>query len=270
MPVVIGGSQDLTYSIFLAFKKLKKAVNLVTIDSRLDIGESRHDFDSYSYLTKILFEKKSYLESYYNLGHQGYFINNKDSGLLKKLFFESLRIGELRNKFYETEPILRDANIVSVDISSVKQSDAPAHSFPTPNGFYSEEICQLARYAGISDNVCSFGIFEINPEYDVNNQTSHLAAQIIWLFIDGFINRYNEIPSVNNNKLKKFIVNLNKLEKDVVFYKSIKSNRWWLEVPLKERKKETVKIISCSEQDYTKACNKEMPDKLIKAFQKME
>lgn len=270
LPIFIGGSQDLTYGIYLAYKKLNKVASLVTIDSRLDIGESRKDFDSYTYLTKILFEKKKYLDNYTNLGHQGYFVPQKNLDLLNKLFYESLRIGHIRNDFSELEPILRDTDIVSVDISSVKQSEAPAHAFPTPNGFYSEEICQLARYAGISDKVSSFGIFEINPNYDINHLTSHLASQIIWLFIDGFCNRYKEKPGTKNNKIKKFIVDLDKLDKNIVFYKSVVSNRWWMEIPVIKGKKEDIKIISCSEKDYKMACNNELPTKWINAFQRID
>jgi len=270
LPVIIGGSQDLTYGIFLAYKKLKLPANLVTIDSRLDIGKSKQIFNSYSYLTKIIFEKNKYLQNYINIGHQGYFISKNNFQLLKKLYFESIRIGQVRQSFQNIEPIIRDSNLVSLDISSVKQSEAPGHAFPTPNGFYNEEICQLARYSGISDKLKSFGIFEINPDFDNNNQTTHLAAQIIWLFIDGYINRYNENPELKSNKIKKFIVNLNKFDRDIVFYKSILSNRWWIEIPTIENKIEKTKTIACSYDDYIKACNNEMPDIYLKAFQKLE
>jgi len=38
------------------------------------------------------------------------------------------------------------------------------------------------RYAGMSDKLSSFGIYEINPLFDNHDQTSHLAAQMIWYF----------------------------------------------------------------------------------------
>ncbi len=270
IPIIIGGSQDLTYGMYLAYKKLKLPVNLTTIDSRLDIGKSKHEFDSYTYLTKILFEKRKFLDNYINIGHQGYFVTENNLNLLKKLYFESIRIGQIRQSFMNTEPILRDSNLVSIDFSSIKQSEAPAHPYASPNGFYSEEVCQIARYAGISDNVRSFGLFEINPKFDINDQTAHLAAQIIWLFIDGYINRYNENPEVKSNKIKKFIVNLNKFDRNIVFYKSILSNRWWIEIPIIENKAEKIKITACSIDDYKKASNNEMPDIYVKAFQKIE
>ncbi len=269
IPIIIGGSQDLTYGIYLAYKNQKIPVNLITADPRIDIGGSKHDFDSYTYLTKIIFEKKKYLENYINIGHQSYYINIKDISLLEKLNFESVRLGEIRNNLIEIEPVIRDSNLFSIDISSIKQSDAPAHAFPSPNGYYSEEICQIARYAGISENMSSLGIFEINPKFDYNEQTVHLAAQIIWFFIDGYTNRLHEKPEENLQNFTKFIIKINGLEENIKFIKSLKSNRWWLEIPVSDRKNIINKLISCTDKDYQKACNNEISERIFKALKKI-
>ena len=49
-----------------------------------------------------------------------------------------------------------------------------------PNGIDARTICALARYAGISDRLNIFGLFEL-PNTIIFNK---LLAQIIWYFIE--------------------------------------------------------------------------------------
>ena len=137
------------------------------------------------------------------------------------------------------------------------------------SGFYGEEICQMAKYAGLSDNLSSFGIFELFPEFDKYNQTSHLMAQSIWYFIQGFYERKKDYPVVDIKNHIKYIVNLEKLKHELIFYKSQASQRWWMEIPEIKKNKKTKYYISCSHSDYIKSCEGEIPDRWWKAFQKL-
>lgn len=267
IPVIIGGSQDLTYGMFLAYEFCKMKTNLVTIDSRIDLQNSQNELKSDSYLSTILFKKET-LFNYTNIGHQEYFLDDNEVEFLQKTSSFHIRLGAIRGNLPFIEPVLRDADLVSLDISAVKQTDAPGQSCPSPNGFYSEEICQLARYSGMSDKISSFGIFEINPKFDNNSQTVHLAAQIIWYFLDGLANRQKEFPLEKDKAFKKFIIHLGHENRDITFYKSMKTNRWWIEIPdIKE--KDNSLIVACNHEDYEIACNKEVPDIYWKVFQKI-
>jgi hypothetical protein len=180
-----------------------------------------------------------------------------------------VRLGAARSYLHENEPYLRDSDFVSFDISAVKQCDAPASSNPSVNGFYGEEICQLAKYAGLSEKLTSFGIFELNPSFDVHNQTAELAAQMIWHFVQGYYLRQNEIPKHSDKHYKKFIVSQEKSDQKIIFLKSEKTNRWWFEVPYSVKDKEKKYIAACSYSDYERACGSEIPDKWLKYFQKL-
>ena len=125
--------------------------------------------------------------------------------LMGKLHFDICRLGEIRADLTEAEPIIRNADMASFDLSSIRNSDAPANNNVTPNGFYGEEVCKLARYAGLSDKLTSVGFYELNPEIDDRGQTAHLLAQIVWYFIDGFYHRKNEIPERDNKEFLKEI-----------------------------------------------------------------
>ena len=261
--IILGGSQDLTYGAYLAYEQSAPSVNLVTIDSRINTGTTAVSAEAY--LQAIW--KSPKLFRYCNLGHQQYLVNNKYLAQIDKLGFEAIRLGALRNNLSLAEPSLRDANMVSFDIGSLRQSDAPATLFPSPNGLYAEEGCQLSRYAGLSDRVSCFGIFEVNPAFDHHNQTAHLAAQMIWYFIDGFSQRRIEIPSSESSDFKVFIINHEDMEHELTFYKSQITNRWWMEVP--EIKTGKSYRVACTQEEYQQASNHDIPDLWWRTFQRI-
>lgn len=268
VPVIIGGSQDITYGVLLAYEKMKRPVNYVSLDPRLDIRSGGKEINSLNYLQHIISNKTKFLLNYTNIGHQAYFTDPDDLELIKDLYYEAIRLGDARSDIKEMEPVFRDADLVSFDISSVRQSDSPGHIHPSPNGFTGEEICQAAWYAGLSDSLSSFVISEINPRYDNNGQSSHLSAQILWYFIEGFSNKKSERPA-DNSDFTKYIVDLDSLDQELVFYKSKNSARWWIEVPRVKKKAKGPYIISCSYDDYLNAGRQEIPDRWWKCFQRI-
>jgi arginase family enzyme len=268
IPIILGGSQDLTYAVYSAYNKIDKPISIVSIDPKFDLGYQKNIFDYESYLGQIILEKGKNLYNYTNLGYQSYYVNKDELKLFNKLNFDSFRLGQIRSNIEDIEPVLRDADMVCVDIRSIKQSDAPAHRFPSPNGFYSEEICQLARYAGLSDKVTSFGLFDLNPKYDINEITSGLAAQIIWYFIDGVNVRQKDFPKENSHDYTKHIISFEKTEQNIVFYQNNYNKRWWMEVKLQGGTKKN-KLVACTFNDYKLACNQELPDRWLKTVQRL-
>jgi formiminoglutamase len=261
--VILGGSQDLTYACYTAFEQLNSSINLVTIDSAIDAVNSPSG--SYHYLARILSDKK--LFKYTNIGHQQYLTDTDCLELLEKSNFESLRLGNIREKIFLVEPVLRDCNLVSFDIGALRHSDAPARINTSPNGFFADEACQIARYAGMGDSILCFGIFEVNPVLDINDLTSHLAAQMVWHFIEGFSMRKIESPSLESKDFKVFIISHDDMEHDITFLKSSKTDRWWMEVPVIKAGRKI--MIACSQEDYQQACNHDIPDLWWKSFRKL-
>lgn len=272
IPIIIGGSQDLTYANFLAYQQLEQTVNLVTIDSNLNFGEATEEINANNFLTKIILHQPNFLFNYANIGHQSYFVSSEKVELVEKLYFDAYRLGQIQQKLEEAEPIIRNADFVSFDISSVRQSEAPANKNASPNGFYGEQACQLARYAGISDKLTSIGFYEVNPELDINNQTVHSVAQMIWYFMEGVNNRKNDFPIGSRENYTKYVVSILEGKHDLVFYKSDKSDRWWIDVPYPSHNKikfDRHLLVPCTYSDYQTACNNEMPDKWWQTFQKL-
>lgn len=267
--IVLGGSQDLTYGIYLAYEKLNALFNFVTVDSRLDLGIIQDEIKPESYLIPILSRKKELLFNYTNLGHQKYLVDQEDVDFLQQQFNDTIRLGDIHSNIAITEPILRDCAFVSFDMNAVRQGDSPGCTHPTPNGLFGEEACQISRYSGLGNSLMVFGIFNILPASDIPEQTTHLAAQMIWYFLEGVSQRKYEEPSGKSTIFKKFIVSFTGKDREIVFYKSLESERWWFEVPLISDTKQKKILISCSYEDYQEACNQEIPDRWLKAFRKL-
>ena len=272
IPIIIGGSQDLTYAQFLGYENLEQTINVVTVDSTFDIGNPEDDIKNNAYLGKIILYQPNFLFNYSNIGYQTYLVDPTSLNMMNRLYFDAYRLGQVRDMIEESEPVIRHADMLSFDISSIKHSDAPANSMASPNGFYAEEACQMMRYAGMNDKLTSVGIYEINPEFDVQGKTASLAAQMIWCFADGFYNRKNDFPSRTSNDYVKFHVVLQDEKYTINFFKSKKSDRWWMEVPYpptKGLKFERHTLLPCSYKDYELAVSNELPDRWWQTYQKL-
>lgn len=272
VPVIIGGGQDLTYCNYLAYQKMEQTINIVSVDSMFDIGNGEEELHSQNYLSKIILHKPNILFNYSNVGYQTYFVDQNSIELMNKLYFDAHRLGTLRKSMEDVEPIVRNADVLSVDVSAIRQCDAPGNANASPNGFYGEEACQITRYAGMSDKLTSVGFYEINPAFDTNKQTAHLVAQMIWYFIDGYYNRKKDYPIGDKSEYTKYRVSITNNEHEIVFYKSNKSDRWWMDVPYPVNHKikfERHHMVPCSYSDYETACKDELPDKWWQTFQKL-
>ena len=267
LPVILGGGQDLTYANYRAYDSLEQLVNVVSVDSKFDLGAIDSPLNSNSYLSKIVMEEPANLFNFSNIGYQTFFNSQEEIDLLQSLSFDTYRLGESKD-LKIVEPIMRDADIVSIDIGSVRMSDAPANANATPNGFYGDEICAIARYAGISDKVTSFGIYEFNNRLDKQGQTAHLIAQMIWYFIEGYSYRANDYPFCTKENYIKFLVPHE--DDTMVFYKSNKSGRWWLEIhSMSDNKYKRHALIPCTHQDYLDASAQKIPERWYKALRKI-
>lgn len=265
IPIVIGGSQDLTFALYRAYDELEQMVNLVTIDSKFDFGKENEGVSASSYLTKIIIDEPNNLFNYCNIGYQTYYNSQEEIDLVQKLYFDAYRLGEISNNIKLAEPVFRDADIVSLDLNSVKSADSGNFISFNPNGFNGKEICSLARYAGISDKVSVFGIFN----HGDSAQEAVLVAQIIWYFMEGFHYRSNEYPFGSRENYIKYSV---PVEEDVlVFYKSDKTGRWWIEIPFILNGNNKLKrnaLLPCSHDEYLLACNQELPERWWKVQRK--
>jgi hypothetical protein len=197
-------------------------------------------------------------------------VTRKEIELFDKLYFDTCRLGELNMDYRISEPYLRNSDILSVDFKSIKNSETDSEKYENSNGLYAEQMCQIMKYAGISDKMSCVGIFDIEPEQNV--ASSNLLAQLIWYFIDGVAQRVGDFPIGTKKNYTKFHVHLEDFKDDLVFYKSDKSSRWWLEVKylaMEDKKYERHCLVPCNQEDYDNAMRNDIPNLWWKTLQKL-
>ncbi|MEE4115102.1 MAG: formimidoylglutamase [Marinilabiliaceae bacterium] len=263
--LILGGSSAVMSALDKVLSENLESYNWSNADSRIDFVAEKDEPDSFNYLSEILYNSKSGLRRYTGIGYQTYINDQQAINRLRKLNHDLVRIGEARSEISETEPVFRDSELITFDISSVRQSDAPGTFAPSPNGFYTEEICLLARYAGLSDRLKIFGIFEVNPILDSRNQTSALAAQLLWFMLEGVVQRTPEAGLIGNDRNGRFVqyhVSIDDLEEELLFVKSTVTGRWWMEIKATKGKPW---YLACSHKDYLKANEGEIPGRWLRA-----
>ena len=268
IPVFLGGSQDLMYPMYRAFDAYRPMINVVNIDSRFDLGNIDMPIESHNYIGKMVANEPYNLFNYSNLGFQTYFNSQEEINLLDKLFFDAIRLGELNGDITIAEPVIRDSDLLGIDLLSV-QANEIMYDKGSPNGFQSAQMCSLSRYAGISDRLKAFGIFEI-PSGDFPVLES-AVGQMIWYFIEGYNYRHGEYPLNVSTGFLKYQVPID--NQTLIFYKSKKTERWWIELPhnsLINNKLKQYTLLPCDKKDYLLATDQILPERWLKARQKNE
>ena len=267
IPIILGGSQDMLYAKYRAYDSIQNTVNIVNVDSNFDLGDSAKAINNLSYLGKIILDEPHNLFNYSNIGYQTYHNSPEEIELMENLYFEAYRLGEVCSKIRLVEPVMRDADIVSIDLKSVRASELSSRQKFSPNGFDGKEICAISRYAGISNKVSSFGIFEYKSSNE-DEVTEMLISQIIWYFIEGVNFRVEDSDFDNEDDYNKFTVIVDDYE--MIFYKNKITSRWWIEIfgEGSNTKLKQNTLLPCTLEDYETAKNGIIPDRWFKAIKK--
>ena len=267
-PIVIGGSQDITYATYRAYDNIKPMINIINIDNSFDLGDSSKPITNQNYVGKVILDKPYNLFNYTTIGFQTYFNSQEEIDLMEKLYFEYERLGDINYDIKSVEPSMRDADLVTIDLNSLKSSEVSLKQKFSPNGFNGREICAISRYAGISNKVSSFGIYEYKPSIN-DEATAMLIAQMIWYFIEGFNCRVKDDNFQNPDEFNKYIVLVQ--DHELIFYKSLKTGRWWIETPFltfEHTKRNKYALLACMQSDYETATMGNIPDRWHKAYKK--
>jgi formiminoglutamase len=270
MPLIIGGSHDVDYGQYKGYQDLEKLVSLLNIDAFLDLEEGKEMAASRQHVHKILLHEPNYLFNYTHLAHQLYLIDPASVSILEKLNFEAHRIGAMRMNFTEMEPAIRNADMLSFDITAIKSADAPGNANAQPFGLTGEEACQLCWYAGQNEKLSSAGFYEYNPDLDdANRKTASVVATMIWYFVEGFYHRKNE-RDFKSNDFIKYTVSMPTDPEVITFYKSKFTEKWWMQVmPQTGSRYTRNNVVPCSYSDYQAATRGEVPERYINTLAKL-
>ncbi|MEJ7626304.1 MAG: formimidoylglutamase [Ferruginibacter sp.] len=251
--IILGGSHDLTLAQYDAYRELELFVEVACVDATIDL-RSESTIRSENFLLEMLTGEPTMIRHYNHIGFQSYFVHPRMIETLDKLRFDCFRVGMIQDDIDEMEPVLRNSHMLSFDINAIKNSDSPA-SRQSPNGFNGTEACTLSRYAGMSSNLDSFGIYGYDPQEDINEMSAMQISQMIWYFIDGKKRGLQESSLNERNNFNEFHTAF--AEVDTIFLQSKRTGRWWMQLPDK-------KFIACSFKDYQKASHNEIPERWMR------
>ena len=266
-PLLLGNTPRQALAQYKAFQSLQQLASLAIVDECIPYSLENSDKEQY-FLKEILESKHSRLFHLSFIGCQAHFIPPGIFEYLEKRNFDYVRLGKAKSSLPELEPVIRDCDLLSINLSALKQAEAPGQKNPTPSGFTSEEACQITRYAGMSDKLKALGLYGYRQDLDNNRQTANTVAQMAWYFLDGFYHRKGDFPA-STDGLAEYIVDFKKMDYQLTFWRSDKSGRWWMQVPVKTRSKyQRHRLIPCSYNDYLLACKDELSDRLLNAMRR--
>lgn len=261
IPLIFSGSHDNDLGQYLSYEGRGKWVSMLTVDQSLDLEEEGPI--TTNHINKIIRYNPNYLFSYTHLAHQSYLTAQKDLQLMEQLSFDTIRLGAMKENIKEIEPLIRDADMMSFDLCSLQAFYAPGAIGSKVYGLTGEEACQLCWYAGQNEKLSSMGIYNYDSSLDSDDfKTAFVVSTMIWYFVEGFYHRKGEKNFLSNDYML-YEVHLGGDPENIRFYKSKKSEKWWMEVPNPEGKGVFNRncMVACSYNDYEKAQSGEVPDR---------
>ncbi len=252
--IILGGSHDLTLAQYGAYVQQEQIIEASCVDAFINLNmETR--LRSENFLMEMLTGEPNFIRHYNHIGFQSYFVHPNILQTMDRLRFDCFRVGVVKDALEEMEPVIRSSNMLSIDMAAMAHAYAPANR-TTPNGLSGEDVCTLTRYAGLSENLSSLGIYGYNAKNDVYELTAIQAAQMIWYFIDGKSKSKTEAPIKDRHQFTEYHTTIS--EADTVFLQSKKTGRWWMQLP-------NQKFIACSGTDYQLAIHSEIPERWLRA-----
>jgi formiminoglutamase len=252
--LVLGGSHDLTLAQYYTYADKKHIIEATCVDAliNLDINSlNRGD----NFLMEMLTGEPNYIHHYNHIGFQSYYVHPHMLETMDKLRFDCYRLGSVKDKIDEMEPVIRNSHLFSFDISAIAHAFAPANQ-TSPNGFNGEEACILMRYAGLSHNVNTVGIYGYMPSKDQDQLTARQISHMMWYLIDGKSKGRREAALTDRDFFIEYHTAFAEVE--TTFLQSKKTQRWWMQLP-------DNKFIACSYQDYLLASTNEIPERWLRA-----
>jgi formiminoglutamase len=256
--VVLGGSHDLTLAQYYAFADDKRLIDAVGVDAIIDINIDS-PFRNDNFLMELLTAEPNYMRHYNHIGFQSYFVHPRMLETMDKLRFDCFRVGNVKEHIEEMEPVIRNCHVFSLDIAALAHAFAPANNL-TPNGLNGEEVCTLMQYAGMSPNMQTIGIYGYRPEKDFENLTAKQISHMLWYLMDGRSRGKKEAMMDEKELFNEYHTAFAEVE--TVFLQSKKTGRWWMQLPDKQ-------FIACSYKDYLLASSNEIPERWLRAQERM-
>lgn len=259
--LIIGQGQKAIKNAFDAFQFLDKPFNVSLCQKEIGHGDS---------MDQVMLDLRTpWLQHLSVIGSQAQYTNPSFLGTNQQSYFSSYRLGEVRNNIGMCEPEIRMSDLLGIDLGVLKSSEVESATHISSVGFTVEELCQLAHYAGRSEQNKVFTIF--NCSRSMKEIAIDVIGTLSWYFLYGLDMSGVEYPPKVNNMIT-YVVEGSIYSETLVFYKDDLHQKWWLKSPYPKKKlAQQNPLIACDYQDYSTAVNEQMlTDRLEKALERHE
>ncbi|TAI47182.1 formimidoylglutamase [Flagellimonas allohymeniacidonis] len=193
-PIILGGSHDVAYGHYqgihnyVSSKNKKHTIGIINFDAHFDLRKNMGKGNSGTPFYQIAMQCKEENRrfEYLCLGIR------KDAN--DRLLFQAAKDLEANYVLSETfqMPFLNEINTwinafiqnvdhvyVTIDLDGFSSAYAPGVSAPSPVGFTPYIVQECLKTIINSRKLISMDVAEMNPKYDIDNQTSKLAASLV-------------------------------------------------------------------------------------------
>lgn len=194
-PIVLGGGHDIAYGTYSGLKRNlgnTKAIGIINFDAHFDLRSFENGASSGSPFYQIAKDCEASDTAFHYLclgiredANDSSLFNTAKDLDVKYILRETFRIefhNEINawiNAFIQNV----DAVYVTIDLDGFSSAYAPGVSAPSPMGFTPDVVLASLKTIINSGKVCALDIAELNPNYDMDDQTARLAASLIHTII---------------------------------------------------------------------------------------
>ena len=190
-PIVFGGGHDLAYGHYNGvrdfLKGSKKSLGIINFDAHFDLRDNTNGNNSGTPFFQIAreCEETSQEFKYLCLGIREDANNKQLFDTAQKLNVKYLSRDTFRmqyvdeiNKWITAFINGVDHVYVTIDLDGFSSAFAPGVSAPSPMGFSPDIVIESLKTIINSEKLISLDFAEMNPKYDLDNQTAKLAASL--------------------------------------------------------------------------------------------
>jgi formiminoglutamase len=190
-PIVLGGGHDIAFGTYNGIKKHlgnSKSIGIINFDAHFDLRSNENGNTSGTPFYQIAKDCEASGTAFHYLC-LGIREDANDSSLFKtakELEVKYILRDTFRIEFYnEINAWINafiqnvDAVYVTIDLDGFSSAYAPGVSAPSPMGFTPDVVLASLKTIIASGKLTALDIAELNPTYDIDDQTARLAASLV-------------------------------------------------------------------------------------------
>ncbi|MBU2512657.1 formimidoylglutamase [bacterium] len=190
--IVLGGGNDLSYPDCKAHQQVFPKTAAVNIDAHLDIRKNLLANSGTPY-RQLIDENIIEPHRFYEIGIQKHANSKVYLNHAHRIGINIITLDDIQQAFINNDIDTRlnqlrsESLFIGLDMDSIRASDAPGVSAPSPIGLSGEQAVFLLRYLIGKNRVNLLEITEMNPIYDLDSRTAKLAAILALTYLDNSV-----------------------------------------------------------------------------------